>query len=982
MPSCVDIIEKEGVRRDVAANNTLVLDDPQGVWMVHEGTIDVFAVPRPRRSDGEVPPDATGGRADATGGLRRGARIHLCRLTAGDLLCGSRPSSEVDAELVAVGLPGSQVVRLERPQVEQLLKSDGAAGEFAELIDAWIDRLTSSVSRRRLPKEAQLLEPETTSTFPANTPVSPAQKVVWVVDPQPESTFLDRREITDERLIGLFPVAESGWITSQRESKVRCIRTADVLGDEKYWDGLQRFHELILQGAAENARKLAEADLQRLEDKTKAEERLTESALSQLAAAAAPDREAVATYDEDPLLAACRLVGEQQNQTFLAPKNYREKTWSDPVGVIARASAVRVRRVVLSRNWYRRDNGPLLGYRADNGQPVALLPTSTSSYDIVDPITHSRTPVSQATASNIQSFGYMFYRSFPAESLTLRDIIKFSLVGTKRDWLLLLVMGLAGGLLGLLVPLATGWIIGKVIPSQDMNQLGLIVLALIVTAGVAVLFEFIQGVAMMRLETRMDSSVEAGVWDRLLNLPASFFRQYTSGDLAMRAMGISQIRQAFTQTAASSVLTFLSSFVYFGLLFYYDSRLALLAVLLFVIIVTATGIATYYQLPHERDQHKYRGRVWGIVLQLVSGISRLRVAGAENRALAYWAKNYSLQTKSSIKSQMVSNNLESFMAALPIVAPLVIFASFALAPSGNLTVATFLAFNVAYMEIIMAAITMSSTISTALDVVPLFERATPILKTKPEYDRNKRDPGDLTGEIEMNHVSFRYHADSALVLEDVSLHINPGEFVAFVGPSGAGKSTVLRLLLGFEAPTTGSIYYDREDLAGLDALAVRQQIGVVLQDSRLQPGDIFSNIVGSAPLTHDDAWEAARMSGLDEDIRQMPMGMYTFLSDGESTLSGGQRQRLLIARAIVKKPPILFFDEATSALDNVTQAKVQQSLDNLKATRVVVAHRLSTIINADCIFVIDKGKIVQRGPYEELISQPGLFADLAKRQLI
>ena len=213
------------------------------------------------------------------------------------------------------------------------------------------------------------------------------------------------------------------------------------------------------------------------------------------------------------------------------------------------------------------------------------------------------------------------------------------------------------------------------------------------------------------------------------------------------------------------------------------------------------------------------------------------------------------------------------------------------------------------------------------------------------------------------------------------MKINAGEFVAIVGPSGCGKSTLFRLLLGFEQPEAGSIFYDAQDLKGLDLNSVRRQIGVVLQNSTLFRGDVFANIIGSKPLTLDDAWEAARLAGLDNDLRQMPMGMHTVITDGGGGLSGGQRQRLMIARAIVSKPRILLFDEATSALDNNTQAIVSRSLEGLKATRIVIAHRLSTVQNADRIYVFDEGNVVQSGTFTELIQQDGLFAALAKRQL-
>jgi ATP-binding cassette subfamily C protein len=265
--------------------------------------------------------------------------------------------------------------------------------------------------------------------------------------------------------------------------------------------------------------------------------------------------------------------------------------------------------------------------------------------------------------------------------------------------------------------------------------------------------------------------------------------------------------------------------------------------------------------------------------------------------------------------------------------------------------------------------------------VPLYERAAPILKTLPEVDSTRSNPGELSGAIEANHLVFRYRPDSPLVLRDLSFTVQPGQFVAFVGPSGCGKSTLLRLLLGFEQPESGAVYFDGQDLAGLDVQAVRRQMGVVLQTGKLISGDILTNIIGAAPLTVDDAWEAARLSGLDRDIQAMPMGLHTVINESGGGLSGGQRQRMMIARAIVAKPRLLLFDEATSALDNHTQSIVSQSLKGLKATRIVIAHRLSTIIDADRIFVVDKGRIEQSGTYEELMKQGGLFAELAKRQL-
>jgi ATP-binding cassette subfamily C protein len=293
----------------------------------------------------------------------------------------------------------------------------------------------------------------------------------------------------------------------------------------------------------------------------------------------------------------------------------------------------------------------------------------------------------------------------------------------------------------------------------------------------------------------------------------------------------------------------------------------------------------------------------------------------------------------------------------------------------------FLAFMSAFGICLTSIVTTSNALLAILLAAPLYEQARPILVTLPEVDGAKEDPGQLTGNVDVEHVDFRYDEDGSLVLRDLTVHAKSGEFVAFVGPSGSGKSTILRLLLGFETPEAGSIYYDGRELGGLDLRALRRQIGVVLQSGRLMTGDIYTNIVGSAPVPLDAAWEAARMAGFADDIRQMPMGMHTVISEGGGTLSGGQRQRLMIARAIVHRPRILLFDEATSALDNRTQAIVSASLERLQATRIVIAHRLSTIMHADRIHVVQRGELVQCGNYDELMRQGGLFAELAARQI-
>jgi ATP-binding cassette subfamily C protein len=368
-------------------------------------------------------------------------------------------------------------------------------------------------------------------------------------------------------------------------------------------------------------------------------------------------------------------------------------------------------------------------------------------------------------------------------------------------------------------------------------------------------------------------------------------------------------------------------------------------------------------------------------LQLLTGIAKLRVAGAERRAFAVWAGQYSVQKANAARAQSAANALAVFNSASGVLTSLVIFAAVAFLLKGGVSTGEFVAFNTAFAQFLFASTGLTSAFTSILQAAPFYERAKPILQALPEVDTEKPDPGELRGRVEINHVSFRYDPDGPLVLDDVSLLAEPGEFVAIVGPSGAGKSSLLRLMLGFDEPEAGSVYYDLHDISELNVQAVRHQIGVVLQNGRLMMGTLFQNIAGASQLTMDQAWEAARMAGLDKDIEMMPMGMFTFLGEGTSAISGGQRQRLMIARAIASRPRILLFDEATSALDNRTQAIVSSSLEKLLATRIVIAHRLSTIMNADMIYVLVAGRIVQSGTYAELMGKEGPFRELAARQI-
>ena len=734
-----------------------------------------------------------------------------------------------------------------------------------------------------------------------------------------------------------------------------------------------------------------QAELRRLQAREDLNQQLMAETLDKLAAVIQPENlisDRIQTGNSQQLLLTAALaVGRAMGIDIHPPSQLGDLSQrQNPLEAIARASRIRWRQITLRGHWWTSQDGPILAYMLDDNCPVALLPVAGGRYEIFDPLNQTRRLVDEQTAVEIASTAYIFYRPLP-EQLQPLALLRFAFRGRGRELILILLTGIATTLLGMLIPQATAILIDDVIPSANRSSLVQIAFGLLAVAVGSVIFQLAQGLAIIRLETFADSTTQAAMWDRLLNLKSTFFRKYSVGDLNSRISGVSQIRQQLSGTVLKALFSALFSLLNLGLLVYYSSSLALVAIgvaLIYIVVTVVSGILTVRKF---RPLLELQGQLFGIVVQLMGGVAKLRVAGAETRAFAYWGKQYSRQLHLVLSTQGIEDILAVINKVLPALTNAVLFGCAATmlqqsqAQGGSFSTGTFLAFNAAFGTFIGGATSLSSTIIDVLEVVPLWQRAQPILKATPETDVTKTNPGQLSGKMTIDNLSFRYRPDSPLILDQVTLQADAGEFIALVGPSGSGKSTLLRLLLGFEGPESGSISYDGRELSGLDVHAVRRQLGVVLQNGRLMSASIFENVAGNAQITLDEAWETARIAGFAEDIAMMPMGMHTVVSEGGTNLSGGQRQRLLIARALALKPKILLFDEATSALDNKTQAIVSESLDRLQVTRIVIAHRLSTIRNAHRIYVLQNGRVVQTGSFEQLAAHDGLFAQLMARQM-
>lgn len=682
------------------------------------------------------------------------------------------------------------------------------------------------------------------------------------------------------------------------------------------------------------------------------------------------------------LALVCEALGHEHGEF---PRPRAEADPASALRVLVRQARLRQRPVALKGRWWTGSYGPLVGFRLSEdceAQAVALLPGREGGYVLVEPGSEARLALTEGEAQAIAPIAHQIYRPLPTASVSFLQLWVFGKTGVGADIFTIAGIGMLLGMVGVVPPLAAGQVYDRVIPEASYSLLIQVGFALVMVALGTFTFELGRRVAVLRVQNHIEDSLQHALWSRLLDLPPPFFRDYTAGDLAIRAQGLGTIRQVMSVAASTSIMGGIFSAWYLLVLIWISPLLTAWALGLTLVALAVAAGTFFLKFRHQQELAELEGELGGTLLQLLSGISKLRVAGTEQRAFARWAELFARREAARLRASDLDKVSNSFGAGFPVLVSACVFWVVAGGGGTQLSTGQFLAFAGALGSFTAAMLGLTGAVVSVIGVLPLYQRFVPILTAETECSQDRELPGDLSGELEVSRVSFRYGPKLPLVLRDVSVRIQPGEFVALVGPSGSGKSTLFRMLLGFEIPESGVVFYDQRDLGSLDLREVRSQLGVVLQDSELRVGSIFENIAGTTGCSPAQAWEAAQKVGLAAEIQAMPMGMHTVLSQGGGGLSGGQRQRLFLARALINKPRVLFLDEATSALDNRSQALVTAALDKQRVTRIVIAHRLSTIRGADRILVLDGGRIVEQGPYQELMELDGVFAAMASRQLV
>ncbi|MCY3829065.1 MAG: ATP-binding cassette domain-containing protein [Rhodospirillaceae bacterium] len=967
-----ELAVRSGTSVPCAGNLPVRLDDPDSVWFIDRGAVNLFLV-------------------EFKDGVEQAAPQHLLRREAGRLLPGVAPDrrdSEDDTtlSLIAKGSPGTLLKRLPAS-----LLSEVDPAELAEQTDTWLTAITGTLSRfaSRLPRPTALAEPGLTQTLAPGT-LSVRRGVVWVPEPPRGASLymdiVDQAELAEARgpHEPAIALTRTSWLTLFDETTLAGESTETLAQQGRLLPALATFHAVAFALERLN-RQLAVVDEANLERARTASRRTAEKAARQ---------RLFNIYDlpigrdadvEDTALAdALRVIGRREGIDFRFPA--RPGSSESPVGLvdILDASGVRARRVRFEAEgeWWRGDSNAMLAFRAEDGQPVALLPGRFGRYREFDPVSKRSVRVTAARAGALRPEAWMFYRPLPSGNVKPADLWGIALHGSAADLARLAIAGLPGGLIKLLPALALGIVANHVVAGGSAGTLYAVAAAVAGFGLLGALLHLLQSTAMMRLEGRSASRVEAAFWDRLMRLPPSVLRRRPAGDLAMSGMTFQNLRDGLQGVVADSLLSVLFLLPVFGVIFFYDTALGLVALAFSLASLLITVVLGLRQIsPYGRMIGAAR-RVTGRLFQIVGGISKLRVENAEGSAFAIWARDYREQKRAEVELGALEAHSRAFGAALPFLAGGALLFAVVAVGDRSLPVGDFLVVYTVFIAFQSAVARLGESFGTVAAMLPAFDQMRPLLAAIPESESEGEPVEHLGGDILFDRISFRYDPDGPLVLDDVTLHARPGEFVAIAGESGAGKSTLFRLALGIDRPTAGAVYYDGRDLRHLNLKQVRRKIGAVPQSVWLHPQDLWDNLVGHQDgVASEEVWRAARIADVEDQIKAMPMGMMTMVGTSGAVLSGGESQRITIARSVIGSPRIMLFDEATNWLDNESQAKVMQNLTALTSTRVVIAHRLSTLEQADLIYVLQAGKVVQSGSFGELMEVDGVFSDLVRRQI-
>ncbi|MCR5097315.1 MAG: ATP-binding cassette domain-containing protein [Lachnospiraceae bacterium] len=544
---------------------------------------------------------------------------------------------------------------------------------------------------------------------------------------------------------------------------------------------------------------------------------------------------------------------------------------------------------------------------------------------------------------------------FPNRQLNISDILKFRL-RYVRPWevAVIILVAAASAAISMLMPGFTKLLTGDVVEYKSMELLLAVAVFIVGAEFISQLIKAVRTIVSGTMYLRLRKLTEGAVMERMLSLPISFYRRFQAGQLYSMMTAVGDLGDIFSDGLIAGLISALTSLVFVTRIVHFAPMLILPALIIIIATTVLSIITVLIKKRVETGRRPLEAVENGVSLEMIRNAEKIKQTGSEEAAYKKWERSYLASIEKKYDLPLLLKISPAMIKAINLFGALVIYY---LAAKSGVEVSDYLAFNIAYGGLLSGIGTLSDTGLTFASIPPIYEMARPILEAVPEDESDKLPIENLQGDIELKNVTFGYEKDRP-VLKDISLHIRAGEYVAIVGETGCGKTTLIRLLLGLEKPDSGNIFYDGKDMETLSKKSLRKNMGAVIQDGKLFRDDILNNIViGHNELTEADAWEAAQIAGIADEIRDLPLGMNTPIAENCSDVSGGQKQRILIARAVAHKPEVLILDEATSALNDEMQDQIMSELEKLSVTRIVVAHRMSAVKNAGRVITISDGSI-------------------------
>jgi len=976
LPVAIEELLKQSQREEIFPNTRHLLIETEMIWLVGSPGGDVFAW----EYDNEqfIP-------------------YYLQDMGPGDLIFGSTPEMKFKAQtFFFISSKPSILYKIPLKQFRDCLNHHQEVNIwFADKLEKWAGRLLSFFATSAIPSsvsEFALNDPtdlEPGQMARLQTPLTPEKKLrlSWVecisgsIKVAGNSTL-----VLNGPSSFFYPLSFFLWIEAEEKAKVIAYPTMDVLSKDKLWKSLAQFHQALFHFF----------EIEKEKELTQANERTEKKRINE----AATDKESIFTLgsllekklayaplqEGDSLFKACDLIGQVLKVKMIAP-SHKLPTFDEQVQEIATLSGLYQRRISLKGEWWKVADFPLLAFYGADKKPVALINNSPTEFEFIDPQTLHREKVTAVNASHFDTTAYIFHIPFMEEKITFFKLMRFTFKDFFKESYILLIIAFFTGMINLYLPFAMKTLFESLTATANINLLMQLTIGLVLSAICLGFFTISKNFALQRLHGLSNNRLLLGLWGRVLNLPPSYFRKKSAGELLGEFNSIAAVTSTINEVLPAAVFSFIYTFLYFIQMLIFSLSLSfvvLFAIFVPLIIYAAciSGMLNLFKTITDLSSN-----IQGFVIQLIGGLSKIRVAGAESRFFKIWSHLFSEKKRLYLRYQKLQSITQITHILFPLIATITIYAftiaffkKQKLGGTETLTTGDFVGFAAAFALFTSSALDVLDTIYSGLRIRPFWQSAQTLREQPLEKSLEKERAPPLKGKVVIDHASFRYNPEDDLTLQGVKIEAHAGEMIGIIGPSGSGKSTLVRLLLGFEIPESGAIYYDDKSLEDLDPRSIRSQIGTVLQNATLIAGSIYDNIVGSATYSEDAIEKAIRFSGFEDDLAALPMGLNTIIPMGGGSFSGGQKQRLLLARALVFSPKILILDEATSALDNKTQEFVTKHLNTLRVTRIVIAHRLSTIQNADRIYVIEKGQVVQVGTFKELSEQEGLFSSMLKRQ--